>query len=134
MVQADEIAHGSQHADGKPLTRFGITGSRPGKWDYKPDGSTKHWVGVHPNAGYYEIDTQDIVCAYEHGVVFTRDDIDKLIATALAEKRYWSALAPYNPEIQQHFEASLKPDGWGGLTAVPWYLSLQKNISAAGAH
>jgi hypothetical protein len=102
-----------------------------GPWDYKPDGSTKHWVGVHPNAGYYEIDTQDMVYAYEHGVVFTRDDIDKLIATGLAEKRYWAALAPYNAEIQQHFEASLKPDGWGGLTSVPWYLSLQKKVGTA---
>ena len=26
-----------------------------GPWDYKPDGSTKHWVGVHPNGGYYEL-------------------------------------------------------------------------------
>jgi hypothetical protein len=24
-----------------------------GPWDYKGDGSTKHWVGVHPNGGYY---------------------------------------------------------------------------------
>ena len=23
-----------------------------GPWDYKPDGSPKHWVGVHPNGGY----------------------------------------------------------------------------------
>ena len=28
-----------------------------GPWDYKPDGRTpKHWVGVHPKGGYYEID------------------------------------------------------------------------------
>lgn len=99
-----------------------------GPWDYKPDGSTKHWVGVHPNAGYYEVDTECIVDAFEHGVVFTRDDIDKLIATALKEKRYWTALAPYNPVIQQQFESTLKPDSWGGLTLTPWYLSLQAKL------
>lgn len=103
-----------------------------GPWDYKPDGATKHWVGVHPNAGYYDIDTDSIVNAYEHGVIFKREDIDRLIVTALAEKRYWHALAPYNAEIQQQFEASMKPGGWGGLGGVPWYLSLQNNVPSAG--
>ena len=102
-----------------------------GPWDYKPDGSTKHWVGVHPNAGYYEIDARSIVNAYEHGVIFTKDDINRLIATSLAEKRYWSALASYDPTIQQHFESTLKPDSWGGLTLTPWYLSLQSKLPAA---
>jgi len=102
-----------------------------GPWDYKPDGSTKHWVGVHPNAGYYNVDTECIVNAYEHGVIFTRDDINRLIATALADKRYWPALAPYNSVIQQQFEASMKPDSWAGLSLVPWYLSLQAKLPAA---
>jgi hypothetical protein len=96
-----------------------------GAWDYKPGGAPKHWVGVHPNPGYYEIDVHGIVDAYEHGLVFDRRDIDRLVATALAERRYWTALAPYSPEIRQHIEATLKPDSWGGLGAVPWYLSLQ---------
>ncbi|HWF17971.1 MAG TPA: hypothetical protein VG754_01815, partial [Verrucomicrobiae bacterium] len=52
-----------------------------GPWDYKPDGSTRHWVGVHPNGGYYAIDVEGIVAAYEHGIVFTKDDIQRLIAT-----------------------------------------------------
>lgn len=34
-----------------------------GAWDYKPDGSPKHWVGVHPNGGYYGIDVEGIVTA-----------------------------------------------------------------------
>lgn len=96
-----------------------------GTWDYKPDGSTKHWVGVHPNGGYYEIDADGIVAAYEHGLVFDEKDIAYLIATAKAEKREWSALAPYDDEIQTAFENGLKPESWGGLAAVPWYLSLQ---------
>src|SRR5208282_1580842 len=79
-----------------------------GPWDYKPDGAPKHWVGVHPNAGYYEIDAEGIVDAYEHGLVFDRRDLDRLIATALAEKRYWTALAPYDPAIQKKFEETHK--------------------------
>jgi hypothetical protein len=80
---------------------------------------------VHPNGGYYSADLEGIVDAYEHGVVFTKEDLDRLIATALAEKRYWTALAPYNQVIQQKFEESHKPDSWGGLAATPWYLALQ---------
>ena len=97
-----------------------------GKWDYKPDGQPKHWVGIHPNGGYYEIDVAAIVDAHEHGLVFTAADIDRLIATALAEKRYWTALAPYCPTIQKKFEETHKPDNWGGLGSTPWYLELQK--------
>jgi hypothetical protein len=103
-----------------------------GPWDYKPDGSTKHWVGVHPRGGYYSIDTEGIVDAYEHGLVFTKADIDRLVATALAEKRYWGALVPFNNEIQRHFEESLEPDSWGGLGAAPWYLWLQAQLRKAG--
>jgi hypothetical protein len=65
-----------------------------GPWDYWPDGSPKHWVGIHPNPGYYQIDLTGIVDAYDHGLVFTRQDIEDLIATAIAEKRYWDALVP----------------------------------------
>jgi len=96
-----------------------------GPWDYKPDGSPKHWVGVHPNPGYYQIDVTGIVDAHHHGLVFSAADIDHLIATALAEKRHWDALAPFSPDIQRKFEASHKPDGWGGLSTTPWYLMLQ---------
>jgi hypothetical protein len=99
-----------------------------GAWDYKPDGSPKHWVGVHPNAGYYEMDLSGIVDAYEHGLVFSKEDIARLIATGLAEKRYWQALVPYNETIQKQFEDSLKPDSWGGLEAAPWYLALQVRL------
>jgi hypothetical protein len=99
-----------------------------GPWDYKPDGQPKHWVGVHPNPGYYEADLTGIVDAYEHGVVFTKTDIDHLIATGLAEKRYWVALAPYNREIQTKFEETFKPDSWGGYATTPWYLTLQANL------
>ncbi len=103
-----------------------------GPWDYKPDGSPKHWIGVHPNGGYYFIDTDAIADAYQHGLIFTREDIDRLVATALAEKRHWSGLVPYSPEIQKSFEENLKPASWGGLSATPWYLSLQARLRQGG--
>jgi len=100
-----------------------------GPWDYKKDGKTKHGEWVHPNAGYYEIDLTGIVDAYEHGLVFTKADIDHLIATGIKEKRMWSALAPYSPEYQKHLENNLKPDSWGGLAGAPYYLMLQSKLA-----
>lgn len=121
-----------------------------GPWDYKPDGSTRHWVGVHPNGGYYGIDLGGIVDAYEHHLVFTRDDISKLIATnrdymwnhtvkpALFQRidggapddRWknspgvlWSALIPYDATLRKIFEENHNPSGWNGLSATPWYLA-----------
>jgi hypothetical protein len=99
-----------------------------GPWDYKPDGSTKHWVGVHPNGGYYSIDTEGLAEAVEHGLVFTKQDIARLVATALAQKRTWAALVPYSEELQKRFEAGTKPDSWGGLGAAPKYLAQQARL------
>jgi hypothetical protein len=66
-----------------------------GPWDYRADGrTTKHWVGVHPNGGYYDDDTQGIVDGYEHGLVFTKADIDHLINTA---KTSWTGGNPARP-------------------------------------
>ena len=52
-----------------------------GPWDHKADGSAKHWVGVHPNGGYYGIDVEGMVSALEHGLIFEKTDIDRLITT-----------------------------------------------------
>ena len=65
-----------------------------GPWDYKADGSAKHWVGVHPNGGYYWGDTRAIVAAYEHGLTFTKADIAYLINTA---KTSWTGGDPGSP-------------------------------------
>src|SRR5215831_8984100 len=75
-----------------------------GSWDYKSNSLPKHWIGVHPDAGYYDIDVEAIVTAYEHGLVFNRDDINHLIATALVQRRYWTAFVPYDDTIQTQFE------------------------------
>ena len=121
-----------------------------GPWDYKADGAPKHWVGVHPNGGYYGIDVEGIVAAYEHGLVFAKGDIDRLVATnrdfmwnhevqgakfqridgGTPDKRWakspgvlWTALVPYDETLRKVFEANHDPAGWGGLSATPWYLS-----------
>ena len=100
-----------------------------GPWDYKADGkSTKHWVGVHPKGGYYEMDVTGAVTAYEHGLVFTKADIDRFIATAKKTGRMWSALFPYDAEILKHVEAGSDPTGWG---ANPYWI-YRLNEKSAG--
>jgi hypothetical protein len=124
-----------------------------GPWDYKPDGSPRHWVGVHPNGGYYGIDAEGIVDAFEHGLVFSREDIARLIVTNRdcmwnqqvegakfqridgepADPRWkdspgvlWTALVPYDATLRRIFVANHNPAGWGGLGTTPWFVSLAK--------
>jgi hypothetical protein len=97
-----------------------------GPWDYRALGIPKHWVGVHPKAGYYEIDVHAMVVAWWHSIVFTDKDIDRLIRTAIATARWWPALAPCDATIRARFEQALNPDGWAGLSLVPWYLAQQQ--------
>ena len=101
-----------------------------GDWDYKINLRrvhlwAKHWIGIHRKTGYYDIDVEGIVAAYEHDLVFDQNDIRHLVKTALADERYWSALAPYNNTIQHEFEDHHDPRSWAGLSATPWYLALQ---------
>ncbi|MGA2983993.1 MAG: hypothetical protein ABSG32_09270 [Terriglobia bacterium] len=124
-----------------------------GPWDYKPDGSTKHWVGVHPNGGYYSSDLEGIAAAFEHQLVFSRQDIDRLISTnrdfmwnqQIAGAKFqridggppdprwqnspgllWDALIPYDETLRKIFVANHHPGDWGGLSATPWFLSLAR--------
>lgn len=121
-----------------------------GPWDSKPGCSLKHWVGVHPNGGYYAIDVEGIVLAYEHSLVFTKADIERLVATnrdfmwnrqikgakfrridgGEPDKRWaatpgvlWMALARYDPILRQVFEANHDPASWGGLSSTPRWLA-----------
>ena len=118
-----------------------------GPWDYKPDGSLKLWQGVHPNGGYYAVDVGGIVDAYEHGLVFTEEDIARLIATNRdfmwnhqvknakfrridgepPDPNYpntpgvlWDALAPYDATLWKIFIADYNPGSWGGMGAPEW--------------
>ncbi len=124
-----------------------------GAWDYKSNGSTKHWVGVHPNGGYYAIDVEGIVTAFEHSMVFKRTEIDRLVATnrdfmwnrqmhpaqfqkidgEAADPRWknspgvlWSALTPYDDTLRNIFLANNNPNSWEGMSNTPWFLSLSK--------
>ena len=124
-----------------------------GTWDYKVDGTLKHWVGVHPNCGYYDSDVKGIVTAFEHGLVFSRADIDGLIATnrdfmwnqVVAGARFkridggepapgwetasgalWTALIPYDVTLKKIFVANHDPSSWAGLYITPWFLSLER--------
>lgn len=126
-----------------------------GPWDYKPDDSPKHWIGVHPNGGYYGIDVEAIVSAYEHGLVFSKADIDRLIATnrdrmwnqQVADARFqridegepdprwkdspgvlWTALVPYDDTLRKVFIANHNPSDWGGLSTPPWFLAREASI------
>jgi hypothetical protein len=129
-----------------------------GPWDYKPDGSPKHWVGVHPNGGYYGIDVEGMVTAYEHGLVFTKDDLNRLIATnrdfmwnqQIAGAKFqrldggqpdnrwknrpgvlWTALVPYDATLRKIFEGTHDPTSWGGLSATPWYIARCGRVNPA---
>ena len=54
-------------------------------------------------------------------------DADK--DTRVQVLRMWSALAPYDADIQKNFEATEKPDSWGGLSAASRYLMLQSRLA-----
>jgi hypothetical protein len=126
-------------------------------WDTNPDGSLKHWQGVHPNGGYYDADVSAIVAAFEHGLVFTHGDIARLIATnrdfmwnkqvkgakfqridgEKPDPRWtsspgvlWSALAPHDPTLRKIFEANFNPGDWGGLDTPYWVLRFSRGPEA----
>jgi len=124
-----------------------------GAWDYNTDGSPRHWIGVHPNGGYYEIDLQGIMTAYDHGLEFTKEDLQRLIATnrdfmwnhQLTNAKFqridggepdsrwkdssgmlWTALVPHDETLRKIFVANHNPASWGGVWATPWFLALEK--------
>jgi hypothetical protein len=124
-----------------------------GPWDFKADGSPRHWVGVHPNGGYYNIDVEAMVAAFEHGLIFTRQDIHQLIVTnrdfmwnqqiegakfqrldgGPPDARWkdtpgclWTALTPYDATLRKVFVASHQPASWSGLAVTPWFLAASR--------
>jgi hypothetical protein len=96
-----------------------------GAWDYRGFVIPKHWVGVHPNMGYYAIDVDCVVDAYEHGVVFDKTDLERLVDISVADGRYWPSLARYSDIIKQRVLETNKAGDWSGLAITPWYLTLQ---------
>jgi len=56
-----------------------------GAWDINPDepGAWKHWIGSEHRGGYYSSSASQAVVLYEHGLVFDRTDIDRLVNTQM---------------------------------------------------
>jgi len=54
-----------------------------GAWDVHPEDPSKwkHWIGSEHRSGYYSLSVSFAVFLYEHGLVFTRTDIDRFVAT-----------------------------------------------------
>lgn len=123
-----------------------------GPWDFRAGGAPKHWIGVHPNGNYYGIDVDAIANAYQHGLVFQRADLDRLIATnrdfmwnqKIADARFrcidggapdrrwqdtpgvlWTSLAPYDDTLRKIFLANFNPASWSGLATTPWAVTRQ---------
>ena len=119
-----------------------------GRWDYLPNGEMRHWVGVHPNGGYYQMDAEGMVAAFEHGLVFTKEDIRRLIATNrdfmwnqqitgpkfqridgrltdAGQKTWggslWPALVPYDETLRKVFVVNHDPASWNGTDLTPWF-------------
>jgi hypothetical protein len=96
-----------------------------GRWDFRTDGGVKHWVGRHPNPGYYTIDVRAIVTAYQHQVAFKSSDIARLAKTASDNHLVWPDLANYDEKSRQSLEAMINAGGWPTLALTPWYLALR---------
>ena len=102
------------------------------------------------NGFYYAIDVEGIVAAFERGRVFTRDDLQRLIATnhdfmwnqRLPGAKFqridggepdgrwknspgvlWTALVPHDGTLRKVFLANHNPASWGGLAVTPWFLA-----------
>ncbi len=54
-----------------------------GAWDYKPGEpkALRHWVGAEHRSGYHELTLEMVEALYDHGVVFSRTDIERFVAT-----------------------------------------------------
>jgi len=119
-----------------------------GPWDFLPNGEARHWSGVHPSGGYYEMDAEGMVAAFERGIVFTAEDVRCLIATnrdfmwnqeakgakfqridgrlnQAGQKDWsgslWPALIPYDENLRRVFVINHDPASWSGLNLTPWF-------------
>lgn len=124
-----------------------------GPWDLNADGSPRHWVGVHPNGGYYGIDVEGMVTAFEQRLVITEEDLKRLIATnrdfmwnkqmsnakfqridgGASDARWkdspgtlWTALVPHDATLREIFLKNHEPASWGGLSVTPWFLAREQ--------
>lgn len=73
----------------EPLSPKDITELSPERYDYT------HWVGTHPYRNYQRGEVSRIIFAYDVGVTFTEEDINRLVQTNL--KFMWNG-DKANPE------------------------------------
>ena len=131
-----------------------------GPWDEASPGKWKHWLGTEPKEMWYAATVRSAVLLFQHGVVFDRADIDRLLKTQLevcwqgdsffqtdgnpaqkGERFIAPALAPYNLGIFEYLytgprqdERVEKADNWwhGGILAGDWLQG--KYIKPKGIH
>ena len=120
-------------------------------------GPTKTGAFVHPHPSYYILDSGDIVLLYDQGIVFTKDDINKLIQTNLefmfmgdeknpkfkmingsykAAGKYdkgtlWPALAHFSDKVRQLWKTQLDntPGGWSSPSALDYLIETAQPVS-----
>ncbi len=96
-----------------------------GPHDLRDDGSLRSWVAVHPNrSGYQAGEVGRMVEVYDSGLVFTRDDLQRMINTnhwmelpdgtwrssdgSTDAGQLWTALARFDERIYQRAAAALE--------------------------
>ncbi len=120
-------------------------------------GPTRVGAFVHPHPSYYILDSGDIVLLYDQGIVFTKDDINKLLQTNLefmfmgdeknpkfkmingaytAAGKYgkgtlWPALAHFSDKVRQLWKTELDntPNGWASTSALDYLIETSQPVS-----
>lgn len=120
-------------------------------------GATRTGAFVHPHPSYYILDSSDIALLYNEGIVFTRDDINKLIQTNLefmfmgdeknpkfkmidgsykAAGKYdkgtlWPALAQFSEKVRQLWKTQLDitPGAWSSISALDYLIETSRPVS-----
>ena len=120
-------------------------------------GAPKTGAFVHTHPSYYILDSTDVVMLYDQGIVFSRDDIKKLVQTNLEfmfmgdEKKptykmingayapagkynkgtLWPALAHFSEKTRQLWKTELdnKPNGWASPSALKYLIETAQPVS-----
>jgi len=106
-----------------------------GPWDVDLEaGRTVHWVQVHPSRNYQAGEVSDIVEAYHTGIVFSKEDIQRIINTNL--KVMWNGDRENPQFVNSNATHRKRPEGqkgagtlWTGLLDFDQTL---RDLSMAG--
>ncbi len=89
-----------------------------GDWDLDLDaGKPRHWVQVHPHRNYQSGEVADIVEAYHTGIVFTQQDIQRIINTNL--EVMWNGDRE-NPQFYNSNATHRKREPGEGVAGTLW--------------